>query len=187
MASTYSFTVTGSMNVTVVINGQDTLPPNTTVTENGDAFILIWTPTDINEVFNLTIIATAEQNARSTFIPRVQLCGCLNDGNCTEGGVLNLEAPFVILNCECPAGSLLKYTMFCVVSHVHYMHLAYDGNICENDADGCDEISCLAGQSCTDNRAPMAGAMCACPEGYNTTLDSKCVGKVWVYKILYSI
>ena len=56
------------------------------------------------------------------------------------------------------------------------MHLAYDGNICENDANGCDEISCLAGQSCTDNIAPMAGAMCSCPEGYNE-INSKCVGK----------
>ena len=115
IASTYSFTVNGSVNVTVVINGQDTQPSNTGFTENGDSFTLTWTPTDINEVFNLTIIATAEQNARSTFIPNVQLCGCLNNGNCTEDGVLNLEAPFVVLNCECPAGSLLKYTMFCVV------------------------------------------------------------------------
>ena len=104
-ASTYPFIVTGSVNVTVVVNGQDTLPPNTNFTENGDAFTLIWTPVDTSEEFNFTIIATAEQSARSMFIPRVQLCGCLNGGNCTEDGVLNLESPFVVLNCECPAGS----------------------------------------------------------------------------------
>ena len=63
------------------------------------------------------------------------------------------------------------------------MILAYDGNIYENNADGCDAISCLAGQSCTDNPAPMAGAVCACPDGYNTTVDSKCVGKVCILKV----
>ena len=111
VASTYSFIVTGSVNVSVVINGQSTLPSNTNFTDDGDTFTLTWSPADISEEFNLTIIATAEQTAISTFVPRVQLCGCLNDGNCTEDGVLNLETPFVVLNCECPPGSLLKYTM----------------------------------------------------------------------------
>ena len=106
--STYSFTVTGSMNVSVVINGQNSLPPNTTFTESGDTFTLTWSPVDISEELNVTIIATAEQNATSMFDPRVQLCGCKNDGNCTEAGVLNLQLPFVVLNCECPAGSLLN-------------------------------------------------------------------------------
>ena len=54
--------------------------------------------------------------------------------------------------------------------------VAYDGNICENDADGCAIISCLAGQPCMDFPAPTAGAMCACPVGYNE-IDFKCVGK----------
>ena len=119
VASTYSFIVTGSENVSVVINGQSTLPPNTNFTDDGDTFTLTWSPADISEEFNLTIIATAEQSAISTFVPRVQLCGCLNDGNCTEDGVLNLETPFVVLNCECPAGSLLKYTMFSIVTVLH--------------------------------------------------------------------
>lgn len=105
MDSIYEFAVTGSMNVTAVINGQSSIPPNTTLTESRDTFTLTWKPVDINEVFNLTIIATAEQSARSMFVPRVQLCGCLNDGNCTEAGVLNLQLPFVVLNCECPAGT----------------------------------------------------------------------------------
>ena len=115
VASTYSFIVTGSVNVSVVINGQSTLPPNTNFTDDGYTFTLTWSPANITEEFNLIIIATAEQSARSTFVPHVQLCGCLNNGICTEDGVLNLEAPFVVLNCECPEGSLLKYTMFSIV------------------------------------------------------------------------
>ena len=119
VASIYSFSVTGSVNVAVVINGQSTLPPNTNFTDDGDTFTLTWSPADISEEFNLTIIATAEQSAVSTFVPRVQLCGCLNDGNCTDDGVLNLATPFVVLNCECPAGSLLKYTMLSIVIVLH--------------------------------------------------------------------
>ena len=101
----YAFSVTGSINVNVMINGQDTLPPNAAFTGSDDTFTLTWNPVDITEEFNVTIIATAEQNVRSMFVPRVQLCGCLNGGNCTEAGVLNLEAPFVVLNCDCPAGN----------------------------------------------------------------------------------
>ena len=103
--SIYSFTVTGSINVTVVINGQEALPPNTMFTRSGDTFTLTWNPVDINEEFNVTIIAVAQQTARALFVPRVQLCGCLNGGNCTEVGVPNLQLPFNILNCECPAGT----------------------------------------------------------------------------------
>ena len=54
--------------------------------------------------------------------------------------------------------------------------VAYDGNTCEDDADGCATISCLAGQSCMDFSIPMAGAMCTCPVGYNE-IDFKCVGE----------
>ena len=103
--SIYSFNVTGSINVNVMINGQGTLPPNAAFTGSGNTFTLTWNPADITEEFNVTIIAIAERNASRMFVPRVQLCGCMNGGNCTEAGVLNLEAPFVILNCDCPAGS----------------------------------------------------------------------------------
>ena len=66
------------------------------------------------------------------------------------------------------------------------MYLAYDGNICKNDADGCDAISCLAEQPCTDNPAPAAGAVCDCPDGYKE-INSKCVGEAryLVYSGIY--
>ena len=53
----------------------------------------------------------------------------------------------------------------------------YDGELCQNDADGCDIISCLEGQQCYDYPAPLVGAECTCPEGYAPGNDSKCVGK----------
>ena len=106
--STYSFSVTGSISVVVVINGQNSLPANAAFSnDSGDTFTLTWNPVNVNEEFNVTIIATAERNATSMFVPRVQLCGCMNGGNCTEDGVLDLELPFIVLNCDCPPGMLI--------------------------------------------------------------------------------
>ena len=102
--SIYTFSVTGGINVNIIINGQTTLPPSTTFTSSGNTFTLTWNPVDTNEEFNVTIIAIAERNVSSMFVPRVQLCGCMNGGNCTEDRMLNLEPPFVVLNCDCPAG-----------------------------------------------------------------------------------
>ena len=53
----------------------------------------------------------------------------------------------------------------------------YDGEFCQNDADGCDLISCLDGQQCYDYPAPQVGAKCVCPDDYATDSDSKCVGQ----------
>ena len=178
--SIYTFSVTGdiNMNIIIIINGQTTLPPSTTFTSSGNTFTLTWNPVDTNEEFNVTIIAIAERNVSSMFVPRVQLCGCINGGNCTEAGVLNLEPPFVVLNCDCPAG-IYSYNILCVLYSLNHAipYVAYDGELCQNDADGCATISCLEGQLCMDLPAPMAGAVCACPDGY-LVIDSKCIGKM---------
>ena len=45
--------------------------------------------------------------------------------------------------------------------------LAYDGPFCENDANGCAEISCFNDASCIDLIAPLVGGKCpSCPTGY---------------------
>ena len=113
--SIYSFTVTGSNDVTVAINGQESLPSNANFTRSGNTFTLVWNPIDINEEFNVTIIAISERNARALFVPRVQLCGCVNGGNCTTVGVSNLQLPFNVLNCDCPAGT---YTSSLLAVHL---------------------------------------------------------------------
>ena len=50
-----------------------------------------------------------------------------------------------------------------------FLCAAYDGVFCENDADGCLEISCMDGIECEDIPAPGEGANCPCPEGFNTS------------------
>ena len=60
--------------------------------------------------------------------------------------------------------------------HELFCFVGYDGEFCQNDADGCEIISCLEGQQCFDYLAPLVGAECACPDGYASGNDSKCVG-----------
>jgi len=112
--SMYSFMVTDSISVSVMVNRQFDLPSNVLLTNiSSEDYVLTWLPLDVSEELNITIVATGARNVSSVFNPRVQLCGCVNNGTCTEDGVLNLQLPFVILNCGCPTG---KYDLIpCIV------------------------------------------------------------------------
>ena len=45
------------------------------------------------------------------------------------------------------------------------------------DANGCSEISCFEGVTCTDNPAPLTGVTCGpCPAGLERD-GAKCLGK----------
>ena len=72
---------------------------------------------------------------------------------------------------------------------IHTIYVGYDGEFCQNDADGCDIISCLEGQQCYDYPAPLVGAECSCPDGYASDSDSKCVGKLLAnrYMLVYCL
>ena len=55
--------------------------------------------------------------------------------------------------------------------------LAYTGRFCGEDFDGCSEVSCYEGVTCTDNLAPQTGATCGtCPTGLEGD-GNKCVGE----------
>jgi len=66
--------------------------------------------------------------------------------------------------------------MLCIFNLIIILHIlctiAHDGDFCEADADGCAVTSCLEGQMCIDNAAPLSGAQCTCPGGYSS-IDSK--------------
>lgn len=58
--------------------------------------------------------------------------------------------------------------------------LAYSGESCEQDRDGCAEIQCFEKVACQDVLAPGFGATCGpCPAGY-TGDGEKCSG-IWLY------
>ena len=67
-----------------------------------DQFIFRWNllePTTEPLVF----IATDSSGASSSFIPTVEVCACVNGGNCTLDGILTGNST-LIMNCQCPQG-----------------------------------------------------------------------------------
>ena len=121
----YTFTVTSdndNINVMVLHDGEDMLPDGVVVNDlDGDSYSITWTA-DNSTVLNLTIVANdpSNENVSSMFIPTVQLCACENGGNCTTNGLLNTDFSFVVLNCVCPAGTLL-----CYCSYIQYIACYY--------------------------------------------------------------
>ena len=62
--------------------------------------------------------------------------------------------------------------------------LAYDGDFCENNADGCSQISCINDAECIDNKPPAVGGTCPdCPLGY-TGDGNACIG---MSKLIYKV
>uniref|UniRef100_A0A1X7TQV9 Mucin-like protein n=1 Tax=Amphimedon queenslandica TaxID=400682 RepID=A0A1X7TQV9_AMPQE len=98
--------------------------------------------------FSFTVIASDSFNATSVITPQVRICGCHTDrGSCTVEGVQNASSNPLILICDCIE--------------------AYNGKYCEDDFDGCIEVSCFNDAPCTDVPAPGTGATCPpCPSGY---------------------
>ena len=55
-------------------------------------------------------------------------------------------------------------------------HIAWEGEFCTVDVDGCTEVSCFQDAECIDAPAPEVGAECPpCPSGYFGD-GSKCAG-----------
>ena len=98
----YSLTVedqTDSFTLTI----QGGLPQNSDLISLEDgAYIFRWNlqePTTNPLVF----VAIDSQGAASTFVPKVEVCACVNGGVCTEDGLLTTNST-VVLNCQCTEG-----------------------------------------------------------------------------------
>ena len=141
--STYSFLVTDGISVSIMVNGQFELPSNVQLTNlSNEDHVLTWIPLDVSEELNITIVALGSRNVSSVFNPHVQLCGCVNNGSCTEAGVLNLQLHFIVLNCECPPGKsclfiilqstlcgrikVLLHSIFFHIVLISYMSVLYE-------------------------------------------------------------
>lgn len=63
---------------------------------------------------------------------------------------------------------------------------AWEGRFCNEDVDGCSEVTCFEGVQCFDIPAPGLGAVCGpCPIGYGGD-GEKCSGKLQLcYAINY--
>ena len=110
--SVYTFTVSSdseNINVIILHEGEETLPSGVQLNNpDGNSWTITWAPADHDNtsVLNLTVVAVDRnfRNVSSFFNPVVQLCACINEGNCTINGLLNIDYSFIILNCECPGG-----------------------------------------------------------------------------------
>ena len=66
-------------------------------------YTLTWTPAS-NVTTHFIFLATDERDAISMFAPRVEICPCLNNGSCTNEGLVNPSANPLVLNCICTPG-----------------------------------------------------------------------------------
>ena len=58
--------------------------------------------------------------------------------------------------------------MLCNLHALCMMYSAYSGRFCDEDLDGCTELTCFAGVQCMDVPAPGIRATCGpCPPGYS--------------------
>ena len=88
-------------NFTLRLDGG--LPENSTLEKVSEQEYIFWW--NLQQVTNrsLEFIATDMRDTSSTYIPRVEICACRNDGICTLTGVVSDE-PTVVMNCQCSEG-----------------------------------------------------------------------------------
>ena len=90
----FSLTVTGG------------LPQNSVLEEiaNG-TFEFKWTLQEITYEA-LVFVANDSRGAAALFTPTIEICACVNGGNCTLDGLITNNAT-VLMNCECTEGTIL--------------------------------------------------------------------------------
>ncbi|XP_070537209.1 mucin-4-like [Ptychodera flava] len=121
------------------------IPYNATMYSNGT---FVWTPTSLDSV--LIGYVASDGQIQSTFVPEVRLCHCQNNGTCNYAEFIDgsdvVDDKFAVVPCDCP--------------------LAYTGDFCEEDYEGCLDEPCYPGVLCFDNIAPEDGVRCGpCPPG----------------------
>ena len=101
----YNFSVqdTGD-NLTVGVVGG--LPPDALLLNTGDGHYSLQLRPAAASNATLTFIATDSLGASSTFTPKVYVCACSNEGNCTLEGIASSDASTIIMNCECSQGMI---------------------------------------------------------------------------------
>lgn len=172
--SIYSFVVTDFSNFTVTIEGGS--PQDGLLLDVGQGrYSFSWTPAS-TPTQNLSFIAQDSVGAVTIHSPILQVCTCFNGGQCTVDGVQSTDLLVRNLTCICTEGMILLHASYSVHVNFTYFHIAFDGDTCSEDKNGCSEIECFRGVECQDIPAPGVGAVCgACPTGF-TGDGLKCSG-----------
>ena len=101
--SLYVFNVTDEdENITVSVLGD--LPMNSFLEQDDPStYIFHWNLMQIENT-TVTFFAIDTVNATSTLAPVVEMCACMNGGNCTLDGIIDPDTTPVVMNCDCPGG-----------------------------------------------------------------------------------
>ncbi|XP_022101039.1 uncharacterized protein LOC110984815 isoform X2 [Acanthaster planci] len=118
---------------------------NGSIDQNG---VFAWNPQNLNKV--RVGIRAFDGETNSVLEPTVKLCDCQNGGTCmydqyTENSNVVVDK-FAVVVCACT--------------------LAWTGDFCETDRNGCEDDPCFPGITCVDALAPLEGNTCGpCPDG----------------------
>lgn len=102
--SIYSLSVSDPNGDNLTLTLMNELPdsPKLEQTAAGEEYLFVWTLLEITNV-TLTFVATDSKGAAALFSPTVELCACVNNGNCTRDGLL-VDSPTIVMNCHCSEG-----------------------------------------------------------------------------------
>lgn len=96
------FVVDSGDNFTLSVQGG--LPDDSVLEEISEGeYAFRWTLQQVTTE-PLVFIANDSRGAASVFIPNVEVCACVNGGNCTLDGLLTNNAT-IVMNCQCPKGT----------------------------------------------------------------------------------
>ncbi len=89
-------------NVTLFVQGG--LPDNSVLQGSEGEYDFRWSLQQATYQ-PIVFLANDSKGAASLFSPRVEVCACVNGGNCTLDGVLSNNST-IVLNCLCTEGVL---------------------------------------------------------------------------------
>ncbi len=103
--SIYTFTVVDSAHPFTVEVLKE-LPAGAVLEEEQGMYTFRWTLDSVTDIQAVAFQAKNSEGAASLLSPRLEVCACVNEGNCTLDGVLNTTVAVIVMNCDCPNGAL---------------------------------------------------------------------------------
>ena len=100
--SIYSLSVSDPDGDNFTLTPMNELPDDPKLEQTGEEYLFVWTLLEITNV-TLTFVVTDSKGAATLLSPTVELCACVNDGNCTRDGLL-VNSPTIVMNCRCSEG-----------------------------------------------------------------------------------
>lgn len=112
----YSFNATDDDEFTV--STMDGVPANGNLIQMGSELNFTFTIPFARQNlagFSLGFSAQDSEGAVSSLQPQLRICACVN-GNCTIEGIADTGANTIVLNCECPEGTVHLFATHCIMT-----------------------------------------------------------------------